>query len=602
MDLYLKYKKYKYKYHQILGSSNIKNQHKENINLIVENNILDLSDSQYQRLFDYLKINPLSDDILLDIVDFNKGCEKIAKWLNSHLTESQDKPIPVICPGDSPSKIIIFLEKSDLIDNKYFNFISFSLSGMVDYYEHYDILQDSGNIEIQKYIANQIKTYPNLENLLVMDYIARGSSIYSIIDAIKYLLPIIKHSNEEKCNEIIRKIVQIDNELISLLKYRYDNMFNSTKSPKPKTNDVINIANYFETNISYIMEAEKYNSRCLPSNDDYVEKEYSKDEQFNCNFFVYLALLYNSNSEKFIILYEQHKLNQKYTRQNIKNFFNKIIGIKIVNEKGLEEEYTGVFLSDLGYGGKNTIKMVICPTNPEIKAKYVSLDIGRILNIQIERDLGNFQSQNNYTILNITYLDKNLERKSDYVFYDGYNFDDKFKFIKMNLLESDFPIHKYDDPINHINIYPNQLLTVEYNMDLPTKKINIDKGRIIRVHMINGIQFTGFLSSNYGYSLLLRVGSQNKEIMLINNLIEKIESVPNDEIDICKYKSENLSQILRESKFCKFIFTNGNIHEYFGYYKYLYNESLTLQDNLEKDSPNIIINICQLLDIQMDWS
>merc|ERR1711966_226312 len=98
-------------------------------------------------LIRYLRIDTISNNILSNLEDFIYASSKIANRLNTiYEKHNPNKPLalPVICPGDSPTKFVRYLKKSGLIVPDHFHFIEFSLSNMADYYTYFSILDDTG--------------------------------------------------------------------------------------------------------------------------------------------------------------------------------------------------------------------------------------------------------------------------------------------------------------------------------------------------------------------------------------------------------------------------------------------------------------------------
>jgi hypothetical protein len=603
---YKKYKKYKKKYIRFGGaiSSDITSQLKSNFEIskhLVSNTKLDASDSEIKSLLSFVKVNKISGNIISDLENFNNGCIRIANWLNDIYDKSgSNEPIPVICPGDSPAKIVRFLQLSNLIDSSKFDFISFSLSGMGDFYASYNIKDSSCyDDELCSYIYDKISDITNFENLVIMDYIARGCSVYSIIDAILGKMKPIPLNIRNTLDNIYIEVQSLVNYkgLNKLAKLNSNSIPNSI----PKTRNVLNIENLLSGSIEYIMEAEKYNSRCLPSNNEYeTNLQYTEEEQFNCNLFVYISLLYNRDSAKLIDIWKSNP--SKYTVANIENYFNKILTVKIVNNSGEIENINDVVLSHIGYGGDNTVRLLVCPETFTNHTTRKSQNIDNILDIKVVRNISGFDESNYSAIYKIEYLDNDNIVKTDNVFYSYASHSSYYlHFIKLNYLTSAYPWYKYRDNVNNINIYPNRLLSAKLTDSLPTKTfsfINEYKYQLVEIQMIHDRKYQGFMSTNMNWGIYLAYGKNNEnneKMILINNLIKKITLIENL---TPVYKESDLDKYL--NKHCTVKFTNGTeyiinvIYESF----FSYDNSLSFKPTAS-NSGFISININQILDIQL---
>ena len=593
---YRKYKKYKSMYKNIGGSqsTNIEQSLKDNLEVskrLVASNKLDITDSEIKSLLSYVKFQRISGDTLLDIVNFNKGCMDIALWLNSVYTKSGTREkIPVVCPGDSPAKIVRFLQLSNLIDPSKFEFISFSLSGMVDYYEHYNMTGSSCyDDDICEYIYRQLSDIVNFDNLVIMDYVARGSSVFSIIDSILCKMKDITPNVRTTLNKIYIEVKK-------LVVFRNINKLGKTGSPVPRTYHVLNIENCLPGSIGYIMEAERYNSRCVPSNNEYKNNlQYDQQQDFNCNLFVYTTLLYNNNAAKLVRIWDS--IPNIYTSKNIVQYFNKILEVQIL-EEGKLKYISNVFLCHLGYGGPNTVKLLECPETFIEYPNSKSTSIGSILDIKVVRDIKGFDYLNFSHIYKIHYLDIDNIERSLFAFYSYSSYHRNYlEFIKMSHLTSDLPWHNFRDTVNDIKIYPNKLLNAKLVKKLPTKQFkNVPTNCVVKISMIDGREYIGFVMDNMGWGIYLGYGPLNKSLILINNLIKDISVFKNL---TCKYNDTNIRNL--RSKCCKITYTNGPEHTinamYLDYSSF--DQTLHLKSN-KVSGGYISINISQILKIELE--
>ena len=173
----------------------------EHAKILMEYNILTLTEEDRQILVYVAKRN-YSPDFFNDLDDFNKGCETISKILNERSVPG--KEIIVIAPGDSPSKIVRYLEI--LMKDVSCQFISFSLSNMFENCNEEDAIS---------YIASYIPD-GNIENIILLDYIATGSTVRAFMNA---LIHKCKDASEELISRIEGLISRIQIDLDRLLRY-----------------------------------------------------------------------------------------------------------------------------------------------------------------------------------------------------------------------------------------------------------------------------------------------------------------------------------------------------------------------------------------------
>lgn len=211
----------------------------------------------------------------------------------------------VLAPGDSCSKIVLYIEKLNLCPNC--KFMLFPLSNIK--------IKNKNTIKyIESFIPN------DFSNLIIMDYILTGSSLKVLIEALKSKLN--KYPTEknkltfEKIEHDVKIILSHDkndeteknNELNN-----YDNYMNLYDDDEEKK-FIDNIKNIKKYTSNYIIDPivkydwmDGYNplsidsfSRCVPSNPKHIKvkkEEYDKIK-YECDMIQYILIL-NGENEKY---------------------------------------------------------------------------------------------------------------------------------------------------------------------------------------------------------------------------------------------------------------------------------------------------------------
>lgn len=268
-------------------SEKLINKYKDKLNINIKNNIYKLNKNEILKLIYiaygmYILINKKN------IYIFIENCFLISTKLNML---SKNKKLYVICPGDSPTKIVKFLQILNLCPNCIF--INFPFS------------RGQYNEKTFKYVANFIPD--NFDNIIILDLIVSGETISVIYNSLKYKL--------EKNNKIKTKENLLNLELIGIcfsniilniypnFKYKIMDNLNVIYSSFHLMNEfvehkfIINIADYWMDWDSFGI-SEYYNSRCIMSNPEHIkinEDVINSYDSFGCNFFVYLMILSYKN-------------------------------------------------------------------------------------------------------------------------------------------------------------------------------------------------------------------------------------------------------------------------------------------------------------------
>ena len=212
-----------------------------------------------------------------DIKQFVNGCLRIKKYLNKRAGENK---LTVIAPGDSPSKIVKFLEKTKSCPNCVF--ISFPISGIGGSDGN---KTEKDNQKIKEYIKTQLPKTLAIENTVFMDFINSGDTLQHIIISCKEKYKISP--------VIIKKILyELDFSYHEMSTYFINK---EIKLPPYKNKKyILNCRSFFNGNIYYLMAAENTNTRCLPK---YNPIHPSKNVTINssktgCNKFVANAIIF----------------------------------------------------------------------------------------------------------------------------------------------------------------------------------------------------------------------------------------------------------------------------------------------------------------------
>ena len=252
-----------------------------------------------------------------DIKNFVSGCNKIAENLNK---KSESEKLIVIAPGDSPSKIVKYIQTQNLCKNCIF--ISFSLS-KID-----DILSDP-TIDPKLYpkAVDYIKGFlPVNDNVVIIDFISQGSTMKAISDAYRNKarelgapgrfdfpdkITIEKTADEiaqgNKLHILSENIISESSRIIHLKEE------NSLKSQEFK--NIIEITQYFGKS-TYLYNSDLSNTRCIIKNNIYekllAEQNYERFHNLygleyalsvipGCELFLQIAILYSNKETQQII-------------------------------------------------------------------------------------------------------------------------------------------------------------------------------------------------------------------------------------------------------------------------------------------------------------
>lgn len=133
-----------------------------------------------------------------DLYDFYNGCHLIAEYLNTlakeretlmrkkkikmttnnRNTSESNKYLYVICPGDSPAKIVLFIKSLNLCPKC--EFIQFSLSGASEPFKNNKKKKQE---EIVNYVKSKLPNYD--KKIVIMDFIASSYGMTAITRAMK---------------------------------------------------------------------------------------------------------------------------------------------------------------------------------------------------------------------------------------------------------------------------------------------------------------------------------------------------------------------------------------------------------------------------------
>jgi hypothetical protein len=214
-------------------------------------------------------------DIPKILDNFINGCNTISRILNdkARLLKGRagtNKYLKVVCPGDSPSKVVRYLRLNHLCPNC--KFISFPMSNTVSI----------DNDENVKYLNPILPD--DLIGTFVMDYFTtRGSTYIAILETYKHKL---------RTGKIPKKV------------YEMLGISDGIDVENPEPNFFINIKEYFDgKTLRYLAESEDSNTRCIRKTIMAADNPYTigveEFDDFGCVFFVFMACFYNKYKAYF---------------------------------------------------------------------------------------------------------------------------------------------------------------------------------------------------------------------------------------------------------------------------------------------------------------
>jgi hypothetical protein len=181
----------------------------------------------------------LSENPKIDLPNFVKGCDKIMRTLTRiHEAASPDKKILLIAPGEGPSKVIEFLERAYISKKSNIKIISFPLSNMHNKWF---------TVRTQKYIKSKLPWRLKNKHIVIIDYLATGCTVGAILS---YL---------ERSRKLDMKLANDE-----LMKNLYPNNIFDSPKPSIEPKHILNINKYFEGDLNYIIDAQKYHTRRYP--------------------------------------------------------------------------------------------------------------------------------------------------------------------------------------------------------------------------------------------------------------------------------------------------------------------------------------------------
>jgi len=492
MSYQSKYLKYKAKYLKL------KNLHGGNtaIDLLYRSTLteeeLTTVMTHIYRLYDFKFEDQTKFDNLF--TNFITGCERIAQIINEKAI------INVIAPGDSPAKIVKYLQRNNLCPNC--NFISFSLSEV--YYYTYETNADPN--KLYNYLAIKLPS-DNLDNTVIMDYVARGGAIKGIANTYS-----IKLDNKKFADKLLAELVNVIKNLSkNLLKEDGDDI--ELLDPI----HIIDIHFYFYGYgiTHFLISAEDINTRCMPKNEKFEVINEAEFKSYGCDFFVYMTILHKMyGGERLFKIIDDLKMT---LQRPIEDFYreygsNKIVDLTIYNEDGITtSQIENIMISQIK---DNNIYIIINQERAFGDYKnYISYSSIIEHNTMIKKELVDFKCiektgytyKNIYSIYNITYNNGENEISAlNMVYVDDDNY---LKFIPLDTYVSLKYLKYYNRTA--IKIFPNQLISTELVSTLSgemytyflqrfttilNKKISIT---LTDSRQIKGI-FTNFLDNNSG--------------------------------------------------------------------------------------------------------
>lgn len=460
---------YNYHLYQYLKNSDIKSEIQEYIPLFFRKNLkVKLSETEIEKE------------------------QKLHKIINKYVNDNniyQKFKLYIVAPGDSPSKLVFYINKLkklnllqeifliknnkywnfenfDLINKINFEFIYFSISGLVDTYD---------DPEIHNYIASYLPD--NIENseLIILDYVARGYSVYAILNTFK-----LKYSfNENRIRNYSREL---------------SNTFEMNPPPGIKNYFVLQLLKYMgRDDVSYIMDSEKLSSRCMPYNSEGKIIDLSKVDNKGCHFFIYASYIYT-----------KYKLQKsKYAEKKIifkfEDYVSSIVDILFIDDNFNKTKIKNVLVRSYG----KEIKIYLLKRNYKFSYynSFILGDSKRILDIKIKKSFNINWYVDNIIYSNFKYIDDN-----------------------QNIIELGSVLYKripdnYKNPITQIEIIPlSDMLKFDLEID-SKKKILINPINIIDVKYVEEVNIINISDAEIS---LIRKSSANKNMLLTVTLINGV--------------------------------------------------------------------------------
>lgn len=276
------------------NSFDLMEKNKNKIIPLIQNKKYDLSEDKILELINLAYEMYLVEE-KSDIYRFIETCNYIALKLNNL---SKNIKLNVICPGDSPVKIIRYLEKLNLCPNC--NFINFSLS------------RSMVNENTYNYIGDFIPD--NYCNIVILDLIDSGYTLTMIYNAMKDKISKNKKLNNEENKLCLQQIgICFSNYIIKI----YPNLKNKISDELKINRSIYQIMDekYCSLNFKFLLNildywgwrksgifawAENYNARCIVKNEEHIKlnDDFIKNiNTFGCDFFIYLMILCKKNYE-----------------------------------------------------------------------------------------------------------------------------------------------------------------------------------------------------------------------------------------------------------------------------------------------------------------
>ena len=524
---------------------------------------------------------------LPDYIEFRNGILKLAEKLNEKTKHG--KVVYVLVPGDSGFRPTYFIEILNLCPGCIF--IPFPLSDMIGNYN--EGCCNKTQTEIEAYIEHFLPELDSfdVEQFVILDYIARGATIIAILNAMR--------NKYSKFNEFTTFRRNAFGDISKHLQYKHSNMFNDENTLLPPTaNYVINVIDFFKGKcIDLLMDAPKH-CRCIKSECEYnIPRQkidyFNSDDCIVGKFIIYVFAIFHENYEKVI-----EKLdNQKQLVNNISSYKNKILKISVFEpETQCEITYEGVTLTNPGYGGKNTA----CFGNIKNKCNR-TIHLSTICAIEVQKCLGDINFDKKYSLYDVSLKNGTKMKKMLYTDFEYCN-NKILQFISLKNLTNCNKFHlRYAQNIgiNDIKVIKKskyqQKITNEKNELLTYKDIQNYSKSVVQLTTITGTVFVGFISSiyYYWYDLITTFG----KISICHCTITKIERLHFEdyEPDIAEYFKatgqittmyvDKIGTVIpRETKECTILYVSDNIYEITGcIVEYDYFDKISIQDNFTKE-------------------
>lgn len=506
----------------------------------MRDNKYDFTDNEVKQFIIYMNLQQYFKNPAEEYVDFRNACLKLVNMLNSKQQDTNGKKLYVIAPGDSPFRLIYFIMKLKLCPNV--EFIIFPLSDMVT-----NMYEKSVMVYIESYLP-EVDCFDSTQFVL-LDYIARGSTIYAILIAMTH-----------KYNNIKGNFNKFDSDcsidLSKIFNYKSNTMHLSYAEhpPPPSTKHVINVSHFFKTKCIDLLIESPNDKRCIPVSGvgypipehktNWIESEICMDGKILVHICVIFHLYYESIKEHL------NPPTQLITKDNIGQYINYIVDVNMwCSKTNRELLYKDATITQWGYGGDNTM----CLGN--ITGEYNKpLYSNNILNVTKIRCIGinfNFNDTSRW-LYTIKYKDGSIKKNQLYVEF-GYSADEFLGFVSLDSLIKNSPSCYYVrleeiDNITRDDYQPQESIRDITKLQTSFHIVQFDDltknyYHIVEITIINGQIYSGYIHTacTYFFCIIIKNNetNNNENINIYYHTILTIEK----KVDVTHIKKKYIYKL-----------------------------------------------------------